>query len=105
LEATLAKTPMVVVYRVSKAVEIEAKIIRFKRPQFFSQPNILLGREIVPELIQETCTDEEIRRQLELLSNDSVVATQMAGFDEIDTLLGDPTAITRTAELVLELTR
>jgi lipid-A-disaccharide synthase len=104
LECALAKTPMVVVYRVSKAVEIEAKIIRFKRPRFFSQPNILLEREVVPELIQETCTPDEIRRQLDALATTEVRAAQSQAFEEIDELLGGDDAITQTVDLVLNLT-
>jgi lipid-A-disaccharide synthase len=103
LEATLARTPMVAVYRVSKAVEIEAKLVRFKRPQFVSQPNILLQREVVPELIQEGLTVESLKRTLSSLAGQSEIRKQQAGFDEINTLLGAEDAITRTAELILSL--
>jgi lipid-A-disaccharide synthase len=103
LEATLARTPMVAVYRVSKAVEIEAKLVRFKRPQFVSQPNILLQREVVPELIQEGLTVESLKRTLSSLADQSEIRKQQAGFDEINTLLGAEDAITRTAELILSL--
>jgi lipid-A-disaccharide synthase len=99
LEAALAKTPMVVVYKVSKAVEVETKLIGFKRPEFVSQPNILLQREIVPELIQEGLTVQSLRDTLGSLD----VGKQLQGFVEIEALLSPTTCLTQTVELVQKL--
>ncbi|MEI7576300.1 MAG: hypothetical protein WCK51_05355 [Armatimonadota bacterium] len=99
LEAALAKTPMVVVYRVSKTVEIETKLIGFKRPKFVSQPNILLEREVVPELIQEGLTIATLRNTLGNLD----VGRQLQGFDEIESLLSPSTCLTQTVELIQKL--
>lgn len=103
LEAALAQTPMVVVYKVSQIVVLETKIIRFKRPRFFSQPNILLQREVVPELIQEGLTVDSLRKTLDEIQKPSVAASQREGFQEISELLGGDDCITRTAELILEV--
>lgn len=99
LEAALAKTPMVVVYKISKAVEIETKLIGFKRPKFVSQPNILLEREVVPELIQEQLSVESLRETLSSLD----VSQQHLGFEEIETLLSPANCLTRTVELIQSL--
>ncbi len=99
LEAALAKTPMVVVYKVSKAVELEIKLIRFKRPQFVSQPNILLQREVVPELIQEGLSVASVQETLRTLD----VGKQLQGFDEIEALLSPSTCLTQTVELIQKL--
>lgn len=101
LEAAIAKIPMIVVYKVSSWVELETKLIGWKRPQFFSQPNILLNRNAVPELIQENCTQEKIQSAYEAVSRDRNV--QMEAFEELDHLLGGDQAITKTVELLLEI--
>src|SRR6185436_20412403 len=59
LEAALCRCPHVVVYKVSKAVELQAKIARLKVP-LIAQPNILLEKMVVPELIQRGATPEAI---------------------------------------------
>ncbi len=101
LEAALSQTPTVVVYRVSDLVILELRLIRFKRPQFVSQPNILLQREVVPELIQENFTVEKLKRTLDEIQTDAVAQKQRAAFAEISDLLGRDDCITRTAELIL----
>lgn len=101
LEAALAQTPMVVCYRVSQIVYLEAKIIGFKRPQFYSQPNILLQRQVVPELIQETLSVDSLRSKLAEIRTEKEMAHQRLGFEEISELLGADDCITRTAELIL----
>jgi lipid-A-disaccharide synthase len=54
LETMLCKRPMVVAYRLGRAT---AWIIqRLMRAPFFSQPNLLAGRAVVPELFQDAVT-------------------------------------------------
>jgi lipid-A-disaccharide synthase len=101
LEAALAQTPMVVVYKISQLTLLETKLIGFKKPQFVSQPNILLQREVVPELIQHDFTVDSLRRTLDDIQTDAVAQKQRAGFDEISELLGGTDCITKTAELIL----
>ncbi len=103
LEAALAQTPMVVVYKVSQLVALETKLIGFKRPQFVSQPNILLQREVVPELIQENFTVDILKRTLDEIQTPAAVEKQLQGFEEISDLLGGTDCITKTAELILGL--
>ena len=103
LEAALARTPMVVVYRVSQLVMLEGKVVRFKIPQFVSQPNILLQREVVPELIQDGLTVESLKRTLGEIQTQSFAEKQRLGFEEISELLGGDDCITKTAELFLSL--
>lgn len=106
LEVALAKTPMAIVYRVSKAVETEAKLIRFKMPKFIGLPNVLLDREIAPEFVQHDATPEKVGEYLDrLLSDDAERTRQLEGFEELSELLGPSDALTRTAELVLTLAR
>ena len=100
LEAALCRCPMVVVYRVSRAMEIEAKLIGFKRPKFIALPNILLDRPVVPELVQEEASPEAVRRHLgELLEDGVARRAQLDDFAELDRILGPEDAITRAAQL------
>jgi lipid-A-disaccharide synthase len=52
LEATLVKRPMVVAYRVAPLTNWLLRGLRLVKTEFFSQPNLLAGRRIVPEFFQ-----------------------------------------------------
>jgi lipid-A-disaccharide synthase len=104
LEAALTRTPMVVIYRVTRAMVLESKLRLFKLPRFISLPNIVLDREVVPELIQDDATPESLRAALKpLLLDGPERAAQLGAFEEIDTLAGPSDGITQTAKLALEL--
>lgn len=104
LEAALCRCPMVVVYRVSKAMVMEAKLIGFKRPKFIALPNILLDDAVVPELVQDEATPHVIRGYLETLLDDSRErAAQLEAFDRLDEILGSNDAITKAARVGLDL--
>jgi lipid-A-disaccharide synthase len=105
LEAALCRCPMVVVYRVSKAVQFEAKLVRFKRPKYIALPNILLDREVVPELLQDDATPQSLAEHLARILEGLERERQIESFDELDRLLGPNDAITRTAELALSMVR
>ena len=101
LESALMRCPHVVVYRVTKAMAREAKIIGFKMPKFISLPNIVLDRGIVPELVGMEIEVSRITSEIEpLLVEGAARDTQLVGFDEIDQLLGPDDAITQTASLI-----
>lgn len=64
LETLLVNRPMVVTYRISAATYYLAKHLKLIRPQFFSLPNILAGKPLVPELIQHESTGENLAREV-----------------------------------------
>lgn len=105
LEAALNHCPMVVIYQVSDSMRREAKLIRLKRPKFISLPNIMLEREVVPELVESTdASVPALRQWIELLlDDDSVRQAQLSAFKELDDALGPDDAITRTAELAISM--
>jgi len=53
LEATLVKRPMVVAYRLGKLTTFLLKNLGLMKAPFFSQPNLLAGRALVPEFYNE----------------------------------------------------
>ncbi|TDF39549.1 lipid-A-disaccharide synthase [Alteromonadaceae bacterium M269] len=63
LEAMLCKRPMVVAYRIKPVTEMIMK--RLYKPKYFSLPNLLSGRELVPELLQEDVNPEKMASLLE----------------------------------------
>lgn len=98
LESALCDCPTVVVYRGSKMMELEYRI---RRPEieFISLPNILLGKKLLPELIQWDATPEGIWAEIELLLG-AGAAEQRKGFRELEGILGPADALDRTVELI-----
>ena len=108
LEAAILRCPMIVVYKFPKSAEFEAKILEklglFSRPKFISLPNILLEQEIVPEFVQENATVEKCTTALQKLRTDPrASASQIEGFDRLAKLLGEPHAITESAQFIVSL--
>ncbi|MGF1867983.1 lipid-A-disaccharide synthase [Enterovibrio norvegicus] len=62
LECMLVKRPMVVGYKVNAITAWIAR--KMVKTEFVSLPNILAGREIVPERIQEACTAEMLTKEV-----------------------------------------
>ena len=63
LEGALSLLPHAVVYRLNSLTFALAK--RLVKTKFVSLPNIIAGREILPELLQERVNPKDIRRALE----------------------------------------
>jgi len=104
LEAALCGCPMVVMYRLSRLMALEARLLRLS-VRHISLPNILLQREAVPELVHTGATPEAIRAQAEAVWNGPAREAQLASFAELEELLGPPDGISRTAELLATLAR
>ena len=68
--------------------------------------NLIAGRRIVPELIQEECTSERIAAEVLSLLTDLPRAEEMrAALAEVRGKLGRPGASGRAADAVLEVAR
>lgn len=102
LETTLTGRPMVVGYQVSALSYFMLR--RLIRVPYVAQPNLLAGRELVPELIQGQMTPERLgEAMLALLRDPDRDARLRDSFRQIhETLRQD--ADSRAAEAVLELT-
>jgi lipid-A-disaccharide synthase len=89
LEVAVAGCPMLVVYRVHPlTAAIGRRIISVR---FASLVNLLAGREVAPEFLQERCTPELLAPALQrLLDDPKARAEQHAGFAAALTLLAAP---------------
>jgi len=86
LELALAGVPMAVTYRVNPVTA--AIVRRLIKVPYVAMVNLLSGREVVPELLQENCRPEVLAATVAtLLTDPGVVAAQRAAFGEVRTHL------------------
>ena len=64
LETLLTGRPMVVAYRVSALTAFLVRATGLVKVRYFSQPNLLAGRRLVPELLQEQVTGPALAEAL-----------------------------------------
>ena len=101
LEAACYGTPMVVLYRLSSVSYAVARLL-VRGVSHISLPNIVAGREIVPEFIQGRATPGAVATAaLGLLEDDVARAAQRAALLEVRVRLGEPGAGLRAARAVL----
>lgn len=99
VEAALLGTPMVIVYRVSRASYLLGK--PFVDLPFYSMVNLIAERELVPELMQDAMTPANIVEQVMGLMQDDRAASMRAGLLDMKQRLGGGGASRRAAEAVL----
>lgn len=84
LEALLAKTPMVVAYELSTANYWIARSLNLIKTEFVSMPNLLAGRALVPELLQQDADPAMLGAWVYRLLNSPVAAArQTRAFEQI----------------------
>ncbi|MCG6116630.1 MAG: lipid-A-disaccharide synthase [Aquimonas sp.] len=84
LEALLARTPMVVAYRISALTYWIVRSFRMLKVDRFSLPNALADEPIVPECMQADCNPTRLHAELyPLLHVDSAADAQTRRFGEI----------------------
>lgn len=87
LELAVARVPMVVTYVANRASAWLAR--RLIKVPYVAMPNLVAGRKIVPELLQEGCTPEAIVREAErLLTRPEVRERQKEALGEVAAVLG-----------------
>jgi lipid-A-disaccharide synthase len=91
---------MVVVYRVRQlSYTIGRALVHVDH---IALPNLVAGREVVPELVQRACTPEAVAAQLaEFLDNPEVADAVREGLSEVRRELGDQGVFERAADSVL----
>ena len=102
IEAALLGTPMVVIYRMSP---LSALILRrMIRAPFLSMVNLIAGRRVVPELIQDDFTPEAVEGQVRRLLDSPAARDEMkSSLAEVRTKLGPGGAIERAADIFAQM--
>jgi lipid-A-disaccharide synthase len=97
LETALMQRPMVVVYKMAWLSYWVARLL--VRMSHFALVNILAGRTVVPELLQQEASPERMAAEIErLLSDPGARRAQLDGIAEVRRSLGEPGAARRVAE-------
>jgi lipid-A-disaccharide synthase len=100
LEAAYFRLPFVLVYKVSWPTYFAARLLM--RTPFLGMPNVLAGREIVPEFLQHEARPRRIAASVLQLTNAAEVREQMiSDFDSIIAKLGETGASAKAARAIL----
>ncbi len=102
VEAALLGTPMIVIYRVSR---VSAAVLRrWVRTPHYSMVNLIAGRAVVPELIQERFTAQAVVREAAaLLDSPDKRKAMQSDLAEVARKLGSPGATERAASVIMKL--
>jgi lipid-A-disaccharide synthase len=100
LETALFRVPQIVVYRTSSiSYQIAKRLIRVP---FISLPNLIAGKEVVRELIQDDFSVENLQSELNRIFTNVVYKGEMLqGYDLIREKIGEESASEMVASLIL----
>jgi len=101
LEAAYFGMPFVLIYKVAWPTYVAARLV--VNVNFLGMPNLLAGREIVPEFIQHAAKPDAIVKAVRLLMEDASARDRMISeFETIIRKLGGSGASERAARAILE---
>jgi len=101
LETALFKVPQVVVYRAAGLTIALARLII--KVQFISLVNLVAGKEVVKELIQDEANSERISKELvAIVANGPYRKTMLTEYDRITRLLDTGSASENAGRLMVE---
>lgn len=103
LEATVLGLPHIVLYRVHHPLDrlLRPLVVRCRH---LAMPNLLAGREVVPERIGGRVSPREVARlALDLLGDSLLRRRMLTDLEEVRARLGDEGAVLRTAEMAASL--
>jgi len=99
VEAALMDAPMIVVYRLAPFTAAVARLL--VRTPMFAMVNLIAGKRVVPELVQNDFTPERLASEtLGLLDSLAARAEMRQGLAEVREKLGPPGAIDRAADII-----
>jgi lipid-A-disaccharide synthase len=102
LEAAIIGSPLIVVYRASR---LNWRIFRpLINTPFVGMPNLIAGKEIAPELLQDDLNGERLAKLIvEFLSDPARLRRSREDLAEVRKKLGEANASERAANRILEL--
>ncbi|MCX6377188.1 MAG: hypothetical protein NTU88_14355, partial [Armatimonadetes bacterium] len=103
VEAMILGCPMVIMYRGSRIMVAEYKLLG-KRIKFIGMPNIIMDRMICPEFVANDATPRRISESaLKLIQDSPERAEMLRDLAEARAVLGEPGAVRKTAKVVIEM--
>ncbi len=104
LQIALVGTPMAILYKTAALNYAIAK--RVVKLTHIGLPNIVAGREVVREFIQDQATAEKIAGELiKILTDNNYQESLQQGLDLVRQRMGEPGCSQRVAQMVSELSR
>jgi lipid-A-disaccharide synthase len=103
LESAVVGVPVIVMYRLGRMTYALAR--RLVKIPHFSLVNIVAGKRIVPELLQDEVNGTTIARTVREVLAPDVYARTLDGLDEVRRRLGEPGAAKRAAGEVAAFVR
>ena len=102
LETALWDIPQVVIYRSNSPITV--LIVRMViKVKFISLVNLIAGREVVRELIQENLTREYLNEEMHKLINDSTYRDRIyTNYAEVRNILGNEPVSDKAADLMIK---
>ena len=102
LETALLGTPLIIVYRAST---LNWRLFHpMIRVPYVGLPNLIAGRQIAPELLQDELTVDRLQAEIEgLLGNPARLAEMRQDLAEVQQALGSGDASSRAAQRILQL--
>jgi len=100
LESVCLGTPVIMFYKLSPITYFIGKYLLGIKLKFYSMPNILAGRMIVPEYVMRQATADNIYSESIKVLSYPIKAK--AGYEEVRSLLGQAGSIKRSAQKIIE---
>ena len=101
LETALIGTPAIIAYRVSAISAFIGRLL--VNVDFASLPNLILGKEVYPEHIQELAQAEFLAKSArKWLDDESAYAGVKRELIELRSMVGNPGAALRAARIIIE---
>ena len=101
LEAAYFRLPFVLVYKVSWPTYLAARLLI--RTEHLGMPNVLAGRQVIPEFVQHRARPEAISEAVLRLMNDrNARDLVISEFDAIIAKLGESGASTKAARVIVD---
>jgi lipid-A-disaccharide synthase len=102
VEAALMNAPMIVIYRLAPLTAAIARVL--VRTPMFAMVNLIAGKRVVPELVQNDFTPERVAEEtIRLLDSPEARSEMKRGLAEVRARLGPPGAIDRAADIIVSM--
>jgi len=100
LESVILGTPVIMFYKLSRLTYYIARnLLKINLP-YYSMPNLLAGKMVVPEFVMEEATADNLYNAALKILRDPVKAKQ--NFDEVRSVLGEEGAAEKSAQKIIE---